>query len=92
MHGLFPGFTARLLGLVNRVVLPDAARGDRGLRSGRDALAQSSFPLLRWLTSLGRSAAERNNQYPGPSDTLRPSDFHRTIGREPSAGTTTERG
>jgi short-subunit dehydrogenase len=86
LHGLFPGLTARLLGLVNRAVLPDPAEGNlHRLHSGRAAAAQSSFPMLDWLTSMGTAAADRNNQHPGPDPSLRPPDFVTSTGG-PSEG------
>lgn len=79
-HGLFPGLTSRLLGLVNGRVLPDAAEGNvHRLQAGRDAAARSSFPMLDRLTALGTAAADRNNQHPGPDPALRPRDFGRSF-------------
>jgi NAD(P)-dependent dehydrogenase (short-subunit alcohol dehydrogenase family) len=66
-HGLFPGLTADLLGLVERLVLPgpDGA----GTASERGMVVQRRFdsPVLDTLTALGVSAARRLNQFPGPS-------------------------
>ena len=58
-HGLFPGFTAELLGLVNRC-LPSARGDDGGVRlKGEDSVSALS---PAWLTRLGDRAARRNNQ------------------------------
>ncbi len=67
LHGLFPGLTARILGLANRFILPaPAAERTPELQTGRDALSESPLPLVNWLTAMGRSAADRTNQHPGP--------------------------
>jgi hypothetical protein len=58
-HGLFPGFTAELLGLVNRC-LPSAQGNEGGIRlKGEDSVSALS---PSWLTRLGDRAAKRNNQ------------------------------
>jgi NAD(P)-dependent dehydrogenase (short-subunit alcohol dehydrogenase family) len=58
MHGLAPGLTARLLGLVNRL-LP----GPGGIGTGRARGAQSQSALSpSGLTALGDRAAVRNNE------------------------------
>jgi NAD(P)-dependent dehydrogenase (short-subunit alcohol dehydrogenase family) len=57
MHGLFPGTTADVLGVVNRVALPGAE--DRGRARGEDIEARVRAPWLRALTALGRAAAAR---------------------------------
>jgi short-subunit dehydrogenase len=61
-HGLFPGLTADLFGLVNRV-LP-SAQGATGAVTGHEARARLQSPLLDKLTTLGESAARRFHQYP----------------------------
>lgn len=58
-HGLFPGMTADILGVVNRVLPEGAANRDR--RTGKEsesALTQSP------LTRFGREAAKEFHQYP----------------------------
>lgn len=61
IHGLAPGTTADLLGLVNRV-LPRAEGRDRDRHLGRE----SETPLTRSpLTALGRKAARDLNQETG---------------------------
>jgi len=54
-HGLFPGATADLLGLINRL-LPHGKK-QHSIRGGDTAALQS--PLLQAITVLGRRAAER---------------------------------
>jgi len=57
-HGLFPGLTADLLSLVNRL-LPEAADEDTRRFKGRE----SHSPLApSWLTALSDRAARRNNE------------------------------
>jgi short-subunit dehydrogenase len=61
IHGVAPGTTADLLGVVNRV-LPQAEGGDRNRHLGRE----SETPLTRSpLTALGRKAARELNQETG---------------------------
>jgi NAD(P)-dependent dehydrogenase (short-subunit alcohol dehydrogenase family) len=55
-HGLFPGVTADILGLVDRLVLPDG--GGAGEKRGRQTKALQS-PLMTAATLLGRVAARR---------------------------------
>lgn len=58
VHGLAPGMTADLLGLVNRV-LPEPG----GIGNRRAPGRESSSPLSpSWLTTLNEQAARRNNQ------------------------------
>jgi short-subunit dehydrogenase len=57
-QGVFPGLTADLLGVVNRL-LP----GPGGIGAARAKGSESTSPLSpSWLTALGDRAAERNNQ------------------------------
>jgi NAD(P)-dependent dehydrogenase (short-subunit alcohol dehydrogenase family) len=66
MHGLFPGVTADLLGLVNRA-LPDSRGPGRHAPVGSGAVkgeASTSAVSPSWLTTLGDRAAERANQSP----------------------------
>jgi NAD(P)-dependent dehydrogenase (short-subunit alcohol dehydrogenase family) len=62
-HGLFPGLTAELLAIVNRV-LPGP--GGIGTASARGADSESAL-APSWLTALGDEAANRHNQVPGPA-------------------------
>jgi len=65
MHGLFPGLTSELLGLVNATLLPAAQAADAGLVSGQQVqatLSPTRAQMLHLLTTLGRHAAEQFNQ------------------------------
>jgi NAD(P)-dependent dehydrogenase (short-subunit alcohol dehydrogenase family) len=53
-HGMFPGLTSEILGLVNRVLPHGSERTERG-----DESAVLQKPVIRALTVLGRRAAER---------------------------------
>jgi NAD(P)-dependent dehydrogenase (short-subunit alcohol dehydrogenase family) len=66
-NGLFPGTTADLLGLVNRIVLPRAGGAGKAPARGMEVQERLHSQLLNFLTSLGRSAAHRFHQFPGPS-------------------------
>lgn len=67
MHGLFPGLTADLAGLVNRL-LPWALYPTPPYR-GLDLEAEVDSTLHRIATAWGQSAGRRFNQYPGPMHT-----------------------
>lgn len=69
-HGLFPGATQDLLALVDRL-LPDAKGGSKQKARGMDLPRLHSSPM-RPVTALGRSAAERMNQYDTPVTESRP--------------------
>ena len=57
-HGVFPGLTADLLALVNRM-LP----GPGGIGTGRVKGKESTSALSpSWLTALTEEAARRNNE------------------------------
>jgi NAD(P)-dependent dehydrogenase (short-subunit alcohol dehydrogenase family) len=65
-HGLFPGLTADVLSLVNELLLP-APNGDtHNVVRGREALSRDPSTVIETLTRLGRTAAERFGQHPGP--------------------------
>jgi NAD(P)-dependent dehydrogenase (short-subunit alcohol dehydrogenase family) len=60
VQGLFPGCTADLLGLANRLLMP----GPGGIGTARVAGKESSSQLTpSWLTRLNDKAAQRNNEY-----------------------------
>ncbi len=61
-HGLFPGTTANLLGLVNRF-LPAGSSQQR--RRGIELRDEIRSPVLDTVTAWGRSAARRFNERPG---------------------------
>jgi NAD(P)-dependent dehydrogenase (short-subunit alcohol dehydrogenase family) len=61
LHGLFPGMTVELLGLVNRL-LPAPSAGPTGRVPGWVARNRLDSRLLDAATTLGRKAAERFNE------------------------------
>jgi NAD(P)-dependent dehydrogenase (short-subunit alcohol dehydrogenase family) len=58
LHGVAPGLTIRVLGLVDRFVLP-AREAPRAPVSGKEAEQRLGSPALDKLTTLGQRAAER---------------------------------
>lgn len=56
-HGMFPGLTCDLLGLVNRFLPPPGGSTDK--REGKDCESEWA---PSWLTKLSDQAAERNNE------------------------------
>lgn len=70
LHGLFPGTTADLLGLVNRVLLPPPDGAGTATARGMEVQERARSRLLDALTALGRTSARRFHQYPGPLATL----------------------
>jgi short-subunit dehydrogenase len=64
-HGLMPGLSADMLGLVNRY-LPEAEGGASASVSGRAARRRLDSPLLDGVIGWTLSAARRFNQHPGP--------------------------
>jgi short-subunit dehydrogenase len=72
-HGLFPGLTTNLLGLVNRVLPRPGAETPGSAPStaerGMDVQRRVRSPLFHFATTWGRKAARRFHQYPGPSST-----------------------
>jgi NAD(P)-dependent dehydrogenase (short-subunit alcohol dehydrogenase family) len=60
-HGLFPGTTVELLGLVNRL-LPSPAGRSTVSKHGYEARERLNSPLIEFATTLGRRAAERFNE------------------------------
>jgi NAD(P)-dependent dehydrogenase (short-subunit alcohol dehydrogenase family) len=65
LHGLFPGLVTELLGLTNRFLLPET-NGDRSRSEAGRALEGNAPGLVKSLTGLGRAAARRFHQHPGP--------------------------
>ncbi len=57
VHGMFPGLTADVLGIVNRWILPGRRAGATA-RRGADAASLRS-PVMQAMTVLGRRAARR---------------------------------
>jgi NAD(P)-dependent dehydrogenase (short-subunit alcohol dehydrogenase family) len=60
LHGLFPGTTTDLLGLMN-VLLPPPGGIGSDVRTGRQS---SSSASPSWITTLNEKAADENNQVP----------------------------
>jgi NAD(P)-dependent dehydrogenase (short-subunit alcohol dehydrogenase family) len=61
VHGLFPGSTVELLGLVNRL-LPAPDRRSTGAHPGYQAHQRLDSRLIEFATTWGRRAAERFNE------------------------------
>ena len=66
IHGVLPGTTTRVLGVVNRI-LPRAGSAGRDAEVGSRVEARLSSRVFRRLTGLTRSAARRFGQVPGPT-------------------------
>jgi NAD(P)-dependent dehydrogenase (short-subunit alcohol dehydrogenase family) len=62
LHGLFPGWTASLLSLVNELILPKAEGAESNARAGKDVLPRSRLSFLKMLIELGEAAAKQYNQ------------------------------
>jgi NAD(P)-dependent dehydrogenase (short-subunit alcohol dehydrogenase family) len=60
-HGLFPGTTVELLGLVNRL-LPRPTATPAGAVPGYEARSRLASQVIEAATTLGRKAAERFNE------------------------------
>jgi len=71
MQALFPGTTADILARVSQL-LPQPKADGQGIVRGHEALARTQSGLLHLLTRLGRSAAQRFGQHPGPAVATRP--------------------
>jgi NAD(P)-dependent dehydrogenase (short-subunit alcohol dehydrogenase family) len=67
-HGLFPGLSADLAGLVNRL-LPTATRSDTPASAGREVYGRVRSPLLDRLIGWNLSAARRFNELAAPDQT-----------------------
>jgi NAD(P)-dependent dehydrogenase (short-subunit alcohol dehydrogenase family) len=65
-QGLFPGATADLLGLVNRLLLPATDGAGTAAARGMEIEQRLCPSLLDRITGWGRSAARRFHEYPGP--------------------------
>lgn len=66
VHGLFPGLTADVLALVNELLLPAPDGDSHNVVRGREALSRDPSRVMSALTRLGRAAADRFGQHPGP--------------------------
>lgn len=67
VHGLAPGLTANLLGVVNRL-LPQADGETNETRRGMEVQREVQSPALDALMGLSLSAAKRFHQYDAPPD------------------------
>jgi NAD(P)-dependent dehydrogenase (short-subunit alcohol dehydrogenase family) len=65
-HGVLPGVTADIFGLVNRFVLPSSGGAGTSADRGMSIENRSPSPVRDTLTAWGRDAAERFNEHPGP--------------------------
>ncbi len=65
-HGLFPGLTAEMMALADRLVLPAADGGSDQPGRGMEVHQRANSRVLRALGGMGFSAAERYHQHPGP--------------------------
>ncbi|MCB0060989.1 MAG: SDR family NAD(P)-dependent oxidoreductase [Caldilineaceae bacterium] len=73
LHGLLPGITADLLGLITTYGLPDAPAGSsptkRGMVVDRE-LSPMQQRVLHLLMGLGQQAAQRYHQYAGEENSV----------------------
>ena len=67
-HGVFPGATSNILGLVNRLILPKPTGGGATLARGMDVHERMDSRLLDAALTWTTKAAQRFNQHPGPLD------------------------
>ncbi|HEX6383465.1 MAG TPA: SDR family oxidoreductase [Anaerolineae bacterium] len=80
-HDLFPGLTTDLLGLVNRILLPNPDGAGPSAIRGTEVQSRLGSPhrqILDFLTTLGRRAAHRFHQFPGPV-TIPPEERQTTV-------------
>jgi len=66
LHGIAPGLTSILFGVVNRV-LPDGDGSPRRIRKGSDVEMRFNSRLWKMFTTLGRRAAESLNEVNSPA-------------------------
>ncbi|HSE83621.1 MAG TPA: SDR family NAD(P)-dependent oxidoreductase [Thermodesulfobacteriota bacterium] len=62
-HGIFPGITSDILGLINRIMLPEADGIKDTATPGLEVYKRIQSSLLSALTTLGLSAARRFQHY-----------------------------
>lgn len=67
VHGVAPALTSNVLGLVDRIILPDASPAQAERARGMDVDERIDSELLDTATTLGTSSAERFHQFPGPA-------------------------
>jgi hypothetical protein len=63
LHGVFPGVSVRLAGVVNRWVLPGADPNVAARERGAEIERGRGSELFKVATAWGRAAAQRTNQY-----------------------------
>jgi NAD(P)-dependent dehydrogenase (short-subunit alcohol dehydrogenase family) len=88
VHGVLPGTTTRVLGLVNRV-LPRGGAAGQPAEAGSAVDARLGSRAFRLLTGLTRGAARRFGQVPGPTAVPPPVRSARANGEDgepPAAG------
>ena len=87
MHGLAPGFTTDLMGLMGRILQPSGVPAHKGRRRGLE-VQQELSPRPQWLmerlTTLGRDAARHLNE-------LSPADMAKMDSRETESATPAHR-
>ena len=66
VHGLFPGLTTDALAVINALLLPTPHGDAQHIVRGHEAVPDERSAILRTLTRLGRAAADRFGQHPGP--------------------------
>ncbi len=71
VRGLLPATTTRVMGLANRVLPGVPKTGSQGTVEGRAADRMLDSTIVRFLTTLGRRAAARNNERPDEAPTER---------------------
>ena len=79
-HGLFPGLTADIMALVNRLLLPGES-DDRAAVRGLAVQPAAEGPVLKSLTSMGQAAARRFLEVPEAGPTPDPSPRSATAER-----------
>ncbi len=64
LHGVAPGLTTDLFGVVNQTLLPAPSEDDTEKKTGSEIEPDDPSPIRDKVTTLGRSAAERLNEHP----------------------------
>jgi NAD(P)-dependent dehydrogenase (short-subunit alcohol dehydrogenase family) len=65
-HGVMPGMTADIFGLVNRFILPSPSGAGTETNRGMTIEDRAPSAVRDALTAWGRDAADRFNEHPGP--------------------------
>lgn len=69
LHGVAPQLMMGILSVVNQLALPKPGGAGKIKRRGMDVQAEMQDTPLTAITRLGLEAADRNNEYPGPTET-----------------------